>query len=122
MRSPLPETSSSRTSARPVGWRRRAGKARGTPRAGAAAVSQVPYLVFLACAVGGIVWAWRGSHDVGNGAGVVGGALLAAAVARLVLPESAVGLLASRRRFADVLALGILGAGLLVLALVLPPT
>ena len=92
------------------------------PRAGAAAVSQVPYLVFLACAVGGIVWAWRGSHDVGNGAGVVGGALLAAAVARLVLPESAVGLLASRRRFADVLALGILGAGLLVLALVLPPT
>lgn len=92
------------------------------PRTGAAAVAQVPYLVFLACAVGGIVWAWRGSHDVGNGAGVVGGALLAAAVARLVLPQSAVGLLASRRRLADVLALGILGAGLLVLALVLPPT
>jgi hypothetical protein len=59
---------------------------------------------------------------VGNGAGVVGGAMFAAAAARLVLPQSSVGLLASRRRFADVLALGILGAGLLLLALVLPPT
>ena len=88
----------------------------------AAALAQVPYLVVVACTAGGIVWAWRGSHDVGNGAGVVGGALLAAAVARLVLPQSAAGLLASRRRFADVLALGALGAGLLVLALVLPPT
>jgi hypothetical protein len=48
--------------------------------------------------------------------------MFAAAVARLVLPQSSVGLLASRRRFADVLALGSLGAGLLVLALVLPPT
>ena len=91
-------------------------------RGRAAALAQVPYLVVLACTAGGIVWAWRGSHDVGNGAGVVGGALLAAAVARLVLPQSAAGLLASRRRLADVLALGALGAGLLVLALVLPPT
>ena len=91
-------------------------------RPAAAALAQVPYLVVLCCTVGGIVWAWRGSHDVGNGAGAVGGALLAAAAARLFLPESAVGLLASRRRFADVLALGLLGAGLLVLALVLPPT
>ncbi len=88
----------------------------------AAALAQVPYLVALACTVGGIVWAWTGSHAVGDGAGVVGGGLLAAAIARLVLPQSAVGLLASRRRFADVLALGLLGAGLLVLALVLPPT
>ena len=88
----------------------------------AAALVQVPYLLALACAVGGIVWAWSGSHAVGDGAGVVGGGLLAAAIARLVLPQSAVGLLASRRRFADVLALGAFGAGLLVLALVLPPT
>lgn len=88
----------------------------------AAALAQVPYLVALACTLGGIVWAWSGSHAVGDGAGVVGGGLLAAAIARLVLPQSAVGLLASRRRFADVLALGLLGAGLLVLALVLPPT
>jgi len=89
---------------------------------GAAALAQIPYVLALICLVGGIVWAWRGSHDVGNGAGLVGGGLLAAAVARLLLPPHAVGLLASRRRFADVLALGALGAGLLMLALVLPPT
>jgi hypothetical protein len=82
----------------------------------------VPYLIVLTCTVGGVLWAWRGAHDVANGAGVVGGALLVATVARLLLPQSAVGLLANRRRFADVLALGLLGAGLLVLALVLPPT
>jgi hypothetical protein len=85
-------------------------------------VAHLPYLVVLACTVAGCLWAWRGEHDVGSGAEVVGGGLLAAAIGRLVLPHSAVGLLASRRRFADVLALGALGAGLLVLALVLPPT
>ncbi len=89
---------------------------------GSAARAQIPYAFALICLVGGIVWAWRGSHDVGNGAGLVGGGLLAAAVARLLLPPHAVGLLASRRRFADVLALGALGAGLLLIALVLPPT
>jgi hypothetical protein len=85
-------------------------------------LAQLPYLIVLACTVGGVVWAWSAAHSVSSGAGVVGGALLAGAAARLALPRSAVGLLASRRRFADVLALGALGAGLLVLALVLPPT
>lgn len=89
---------------------------------GGSVLAQVPYLIVLACTVSGVLWAWRGAHAVGNGAGVVGGALLVAAAARLTLPQSAVGLLANRRRFADVLALGMLGAGLLVLALVLPPT
>ena len=89
---------------------------------GGSVLAQVPYLIVLACTVGGVVWAWRGAHAVSNGAGVVGGALLAGAVARLLLPQSAVGLLANRRRFADVLALGVLGAGLLILALVLPAT
>ena len=93
-----------------------------TGRSGSAARAQIPYVLALICLVGGIVWAWRGSHDVGNGAGLVGGGLLAAAVARLLLPPHAVGLLANRRRFADVLALGALGAGLLLIALVLPPT
>jgi hypothetical protein len=85
-------------------------------------LAQVPYLIVLACTIGGVVWAWTGAHAVSNGSGVVGVALLAAAVARLALPQSAVGLLASRRRFADVLAFCALGAGLLVVALVLPPT
>lgn len=99
----------------------------GTPVSHAAArrrprVSQLPYLVVLACMVGGCLWAWRGMHDVSRGSEVVGGALLAAAVARLLLPQNTVGLLACRRRFADALALGTFGAGLLVFALVLPPT
>jgi Protein of unknown function (DUF3017) len=82
----------------------------------------VPYLIVLACTIIGVLWAWTGAHAVSDGAGVVGVALLAGAVARLVLPPSAAGLLVSRRRFVDVLALGTLGAGLLVIALVLPPT
>lgn len=99
----------------------------GTPAGHAAAhrrtrVSQLPYLVALACTLGGCLWAWRGAHDVSRGSEVVGGVLLAAAIARLLLPQNTVGLLASRRRFADVLALGAFGAGLLALALVLPPT
>jgi hypothetical protein len=89
---------------------------------GGSLLAQVPYVIVLACTVAGVLWAWRGAHDVANGAGVVGGALLVATAARLLLPQSAVGLLANRRRFADVLALGVLGTGLVVLALVLPPT
>jgi hypothetical protein len=85
-------------------------------------LAQVPYAIVLAFTIGGVLWAWSGAHAVSDGAGVVGVALLAAAAARLGLPQSAVGLLASRRRSVDVLAFGILGAGLLVIALVLPPT
>ena len=85
-------------------------------------LAQAPYAIVLAFTIGGVLWAWLGAHAVSDGAGVMGIALLAAAAARLGLPQSAVGLLASRRRFVDVLALGILGAGLLVIALVLPPT
>ena len=95
---------------------------RGPARRGGSRLAQLPYLVVLACTVAGCLWAWRGQHDVGSGAEVVGGGLLAAAIGRLLLPQSTVGLLASRRRFADVLTLGALGAGLLALALVLPPT
>jgi hypothetical protein len=76
----------------------------------------------IACTAAGCLWAWRGQHDVGSGAEVVGGGLLAAAIGRLLLPQSAAGLLASRRRFLDVLTLGALGAGLVALALALPPT
>ena len=46
--------------------------------------------------------------------------LLAAAVARLALPESRAGMLGSRRRLADVAILAALGAGILVGGLILP--
>ena len=49
------------------------------------------------------------------------GILLAAALARMVLPERRAGMLVSRRRLVDVAILAALGAGLLVAGLVLPP-
>ena len=100
--------------------RARAEARRGGP--GGSAFTQVSYVVVVVCLVAGILVAWRGSHDVAAGAEIVGGALLAGALVRLLLPQTAAGLLANRRRFSDVLALGTLGAGLLALALVLPPT
>jgi hypothetical protein len=51
----------------------------------------------------------------------VAGILLAAAVARLALPERRAGMLVSRRRLVDVAMLAALGAGLLAAGLVLPP-
>jgi hypothetical protein len=50
----------------------------------------------------------------------VAGILFAAALARLALPERRAGMLASRRRLADVAVLAALGTGLLVAGLVLP--
>ena len=48
------------------------------------------------------------------------GIVLAAALARLVLPERRAGMLASRRRLADVAAFTVLGVALLVAGLVFP--
>jgi hypothetical protein len=45
---------------------------------------------------------------------VIAGALLAGSLTRLVLPDSRVGLLRSRRRLVDVALLAALGAGLLI--------
>jgi hypothetical protein len=65
--------------------------------------------------------AWReGSAGGGDGAAVLGVALLAAAVARLLLPARLAGLLATRKRATDVLTLTVFGAGLLIAGLVLP--
>jgi hypothetical protein len=48
--------------------------------------------------------------------------MFVAAFARLVLPESRIGMLASRKRFMDVVTLAALGAGLLAAGLLLPMT
>jgi hypothetical protein len=65
--------------------------------------------------------AWReGSAGGGDGAAVLGAVLLAAAIARLLLPARLAGLLATRKRATDVLTLTVFGAGLLVAGLVLP--
>jgi hypothetical protein len=84
----------------------------------ASLVAWLPYLVVLAGAVAGLVYA--GTGHAGRGAGVVGGALLVAAAARLVLPARYAGLLASRGKALDVAAFTVLGAAVLALAVSLP--
>jgi Protein of unknown function (DUF3017) len=63
---------------------------------------------------------WRGPQNVRGGTLAVAGLLLAAAAARLVLPEERAGMLVSRRRLVDVAAFSVLGAGLLIAGLVFP--
>jgi hypothetical protein len=83
-------------------------------------VAWLPYLIALAGAVAGLLVTWQGSQRAGRGTGVVGGALLVAAVARLVLPPRYAGPLASRGRAWDVAAFAVLGAAVLGVALSLP--
>jgi hypothetical protein len=96
------------------------GTAPGRARTAAPVLAWLPYLIVLAGAVGGLLVAWLGTHHAGRGAGLVGGALLAAALARLVLPPRYAGLLASRGKALDVTAFAVLGATVLGIALSLP--
>jgi Protein of unknown function (DUF3017) len=80
----------------------------------------LPYLIVLAGVAVGLSVAGHGVQHVGRGAALVGGALLAAAVARLVLPPRYAGLLASRSKALDVAAFAVLGAAVLGAALSLP--
>jgi hypothetical protein len=75
---------------------------------------QIPYCVVLAGLVAGLVTVQGGGQAVKDGTLVIAGALLAGALIRLVLPDGRAGMLASRRRLADVAVLAALGAGLLV--------
>jgi Protein of unknown function (DUF3017) len=85
-----------------------------------ALVAWLPYLVVLAGAGAGLFFAWQGSRYASLGAALVGGALLAAALARLLLPARYAGLLASRQKAPDVAAFAMFGAAVLALALMLP--
>jgi hypothetical protein len=71
--------------------------------------------------VGLVVLTWQRALSVRGGTLAVAGIVLAAALARVVLPERRAGMLVSRRRLVDVAVLAALGTGLLVAALVLPP-
>jgi Protein of unknown function (DUF3017) len=84
------------------------------------ALAWVPYLIVLAGAALGLSLAVRGPKYAGLGTGVLGGALLVGALARLVLPERYAGLLATRRKASDVLAFAAFGAAVLAVALTLP--
>lgn len=79
------------------------------------------YLVVLAGVVAILAWLWAGGgHAAKGGTLALAGIMLAAALARLALPESRAGLLASRKRLTDVVTLAALGAGLLAGGLLLP--
>ena len=103
----------------------------GAARPAAAGVSQartarggwLPYLLVLGCAVFGLAWIWAGgAHAAKGGTLALAGAMFVGALARLVLPESRIGMLASRKRFIDVVTMAALGAGLLAAGLLLPMT
>jgi hypothetical protein len=83
-------------------------------------VSWLPYLVVLAGAGAGLFFAWQGSRYASPGAALVGGALLGAALGRLLLPTRYAGLLTSRQKAPDVVAFAVFGAAVLALALMLP--
>jgi len=80
----------------------------------------LPYLIVLAGAATGMLIAWQGSKYAGRGAGLIGASLLVGALARLILPERYVGLLASRRKASDVLGFAAFGAAVLAVAIALP--
>ncbi len=86
----------------------------------ASGLSWVPYLIVLAGAATGMFIVWQGSRYAGLGAAVVGCSLLAAGLARLILPRRYAGLLSTRRKASDVLAFAVFGAAVLAVALMLP--
>ena len=80
-------------------------------------LTQLPYCVVVAGMAVGLVTARGGGQAVKSGTLVIAGALLAGSLIRLVLPDGRAGMLASRRRLADVAVLAALGVGLLVAGL-----
>jgi heme A synthase len=80
----------------------------------------LPYLIVLAGAAAGMFVVWQGSKYAGRGAGLVGASLLAAALARLILPARYAGPLATRRKASDVLGFAVFGAAVLAVAIALP--
>jgi hypothetical protein len=81
----------------------------------------LPYLLVLAGVVAVCAWLWAGGgHAAKGGTLALAGVMFAAALARLALPESRTGLLASRKRRTDVVTLAALATGLLAAGLLLP--
>jgi hypothetical protein len=84
--------------------------------------AHLPYILLVAVIASSLAWMWvRGGHAVRAGTLAMSGAMFAASIARLVLPESRIGMIASRKRLTDVVTLAALGAGLMVAGLALAP-
>ena len=115
-----PGTAPARPGTAPARRRTAHARAADADRPVAGVLAWLPYLIVLAGVAVGLSVAGQGSLHAGRGAAVVGGALLAAAVARLLLPPRYAGLLASRGKALDVAAFAVLGAAVLGAALSLP--
>jgi hypothetical protein len=115
-----PRTAPARPRTAPARRRTARARAADADRPAAGVLAWLPYLIVLAGVAVGLSVAGQGSLHAGRGAAVVGGALLAAAVARLLLPPRYAGLLASRGKALDVAAFAVLGAAVLGAALSLP--
>ena len=97
-----------------------AGRRNGPEASALPGLAALPYLIVLAGVAAGLFVAWQGSRHAAQGAGLVGGALLAAAAARLALPSRYAGLLASRGKAADAVAFAVFGTAVLAVAAWLP--
>ena len=85
------------------------------------AVGWLAYLVVRGLIAADLAWLWAGGAHVARGGTLaLAGAMFVAAIARLALPESRAGLLASRKRVTDVVTMAALGTGLLVVGLLSP--
>lgn len=78
------------------------------------------YLVVLTVVLVGVVITAVGRFRLGLG--VMGLAMAIASAARLVLPRGEAGMLGLRPKPVDVVLLGALGAGLILLAILIPDT
>ena len=76
-----------------------------------------PYIVVMVLATAGVLYASLFSHWL-RGVGLVGLAMLLAAMLRAVLSERQAGLLAVRHRPFDVLCYGLLGAGIIIVGII----
>jgi Protein of unknown function (DUF3017) len=99
----------------------RSGDRRGDRQANTvvAGLTWLPYLIALAVAALGLAIAWDRSRLAVRGTDLVGGALLLAALARLLLPSRYAGPLSSRGKASDVAGFAVFGTAVLVVALML---
>ncbi|REE98250.1 DUF3017 domain-containing protein [Thermomonospora umbrina] len=81
-------------------------------------LGQLPYVLAL-CGVGGALAMYAGAH-FRKGSALLAAGVLFGALARLVLPESQVGMLAIRKKWLDVLTMVALAVAVAVVAWVVP--
>ncbi|MQA83313.1 MAG: DUF3017 domain-containing protein [Streptosporangiales bacterium] len=89
------------------------------PRGALRRLGEIPFLLILIGVAVGL--ATVGMHHFKRGSVLIAAALMLGAVLRLVLPERQAGLLAVRGRAFDVLTFVALGAGIALMAVVVPP-